>query len=208
MRMSRRMGLVARVGMNPDSVTVTGGKMQYWTSASTTDDGWHNTDDNTYDQDYSKRRIPYDNWETYAGRNSKSVYHNAALAFKTGSFTGKGKHIDISFSVQAYGYAVGFAYAAQLSKHEWSTEEAWLAGSKTYYSESITALPSDPNAIASTTGTFAQNNSRHTVTISLDAEILPNTEYVLYLIGTSGTSGHLLTLDKTASYPMTITVTE
>lgn len=208
MRMSRRMGLVASLGMNPDSVTVTGGKMQYWTSASTTDDGWHNTDDNTYDQDNSVRHMPYDNWETYAGRNDGKVYHNAALAFKTGSFTGKGKHITITFSVQAYPWDAGFAYAAQLSKHGWSTESAWLAGSKSYYSSSMTALPSDPNAIASKTGTFPKNTSRHSVTISLDAEILPNTEYVLYLIGTSGTTGHLLTMDKTASYPMTITVTE
>ena len=206
--MSRHMGIYARLGMNPDSVTVTGGKMQYWTSASTTDDGWHNTDDNTYDQDNSVRHMPYDNWETYAGRNTSKVYHNAALAFKTGVFTGKGKHISITFSVQSYGYAAGFAYAAQLSKHGWSTESAWMAGSKSYYSSSITALPSDPNAVASKNGTFAQNTSRHTETISFDAEILPNTEYVLYLIGTSGTSGHLLTLDKTADFPMTITVTE
>lgn len=203
--MSRQMGLVLSLGMHPESVTVKGGKMQYWASASAQPDKWHNTDD---DGDGVFRYIPYDNWETYAGRNGSKVYHNAALAFKTGTFTGKGKRIDITFSVQAYGYAVGFAYAAQLSKHNWSTEAAWLAGSKTYYSQSITALPSDPNAVASTTGTFAQNNSRHTETISLAAEILPNTEYVLYLIGTSGVTGHLLTLDKTASYPMTITVRE
>ena len=199
------MGLVAKTGMNPDSVTVTGGKMQYWASSSQTEDKWHNTVDTS---DGVTRYIPYDNYETYAGRNSSKIYHNAALAFKTGSFTGKGKHIDITFSVQPYNYAVGFAYAAQLSKHNWSTEAAWMAGSKSYYSASITALPEDPNAIASKTGTFPQNTSRHNVTISLDAEILPNTEYVLYLIGTSGTSGHLLTMDKTASYPMTITVTE
>lgn len=208
------MGLRARTGMNPDSVTVTGGKMQYWTNVSTTDDGWHNVDENQYDQDYSVRHMPYDNWETYAGRNAYQsggrggVYHNAALAFKTGSFTGKGKHISISFSVWAYNNEGGFAYAAQLSKHNWSSEEAWLAGNKTYYSGIMTSLPNDPDAVGSKTGTIAQNSSRQTATISLDAEILPDTEYVLYLIGTSGEYGHILTLDKTASYPMTITVTE
>lgn len=205
MRMSRRIGLVARAGMNPDSVTVTGGKMQYWASGSTAEpDGWHNTDDNG---DGVYRYIPYSNYVTYVGRDTGKWYYNAALAFKTGSFTGRGKHIDISFSVQAYGYAVGFAYAAQLSKHGWSTEAAWNAGSKSYYSNSMTSLPNDPNAITSKTGTIAQGG-RQTVTISLDAEIMPNTEYVLYLIGTSGTSGHLLTLDRTDQYPMTITVTE
>lgn len=197
------MGLVAATGMNPDSVTVTGGAAQYWTSASTTSDGWHNTTSGGV-----TRYIPFDDDTTYAGRNSNKVYHNAALAFRTGSFTGKGKHIDITFSVQPYSYTAGFAYAAQLSKHGWSTESEWMAGSKSHYSSSMTALPSDPNAIASKTGTFPQNTSRHTETISLDAEILPDTEYVLYLIGTSGTSGHLLTLDKTADYPMTITVTD
>ena len=203
MRMSRRIGIVASLGMHPDSVTVTGGKMQYWASASTTTDGWHNSTSGGV-----TRYIPYDNYVTYVGRNDNKVYHNAALAFKTGSFTGKGKHISVTFSVQSYAYIAGFAYAAQLSKHGWSTESEWMAGSKSYYSSRMTTLPSDPNAIASKTGTFAQNISKHTETISFDAEILPNTEYVLYLIGTSGVTGHLLALDKTASYPMTITVRE
>lgn len=207
MRMSRRMGIVASLGMHPDSVTTTGGKMQYWASNGTDTDQWHNTIDNTATG--IRRYIPYDNWPTYAGRDDAGAYYNAALAFKTGDFTGKGSHIDITFSVQKYEWKAGFAYAAQLSKHGWSSEAEWLAGSKSYYSAKMTALPSDPNAIASTTGTIPQIlGGREQITVSLDAKVLPNTEYVLYLIGTSGTKDYLLTLDKTADYPMTITVTE
>ena len=201
MRMSRLMGLVASTGMTPDSVTVTGGATQYWASASETSDKWHNINDG----------IPYDNEQSYAGRNSNKVYHNAALAFKTGSFTGKGKHISVEFSIQAYTPNLSdatFNYACQLSKHNWSTAAEWMAGSKTYYSTSLTFLPSDPNAVARATGTISKNTSRQTVTVSFDAEILPDTEYVVYLIETSGTAGKVLTIDRTADYPMTITVTE
>ena len=206
MRMSRRMGLIASLGMNPDSVTVNGGKLQYWASASETEDKWHNvTSTYTGETNY----VPYSNDVAYAGRNDSSKsYHNAALAFKTGSFTGRGNHIAISFNIQPYGYGAGFAYAAQLSRHDWSTEEAWFDGSKTYYSKSMTALPDDPNAIASKTGTIPYKTNSQTVKISLDAKILPDTEYVLYLIGTSGVAGHLITINKTSSNPMTITVTE
>lgn len=206
MRMSRRMGIVATLGMHPDSVTTTGGKMQYWTSASTTIDGWHNTTIGGV-----TRYIPYDDYVTYAGRNSNKVYQNAALAFKTGSFTGKGKHVSVKFSIQAYTPNLSdstFNYACQLSKHNWSTEAEWMAGSKTYYSTSLTSLPSDPNAVARSTGTISKNTSRQTVTVSFDAEILPDTEYVVYLIETSGTAGKVLTIDRTEDYPMTITVTE
>ena len=190
-------------GMDPATVTTTGGRLQYWTSVTTDNDGWHDVTSGSV-----TNFIPFDNYEVYAGRNGNGVYHNAALAFKTGSFTGKGKHIKIEISVRSFMYEDGFAYVANLSKHNWSNEAEWLAGSKNYYSEILTELPSDPNAIASTSGTFAKNGSRHTETITFDAEILPNPEYVIYMIGTKGTKGYLLTIDKTASYPMTITVTE
>lgn len=207
MRMSRRMGLVASLGMHPDSVTTTGGAMQYWASVSTTEDKWHDTYGDNGDGAY--RRIPYDCHPTYVGRDDTGVYYNAALAFKTGSFFGKGKHIAITFSVRKYEWEAGFAFAAQLSKHDWSYDEAWMSGSKSYYSSSMTSLPNDPNAIASKTGTIGQIlTARSNYTVSIDAEILPDTEYVLYLIATSGTKRQLLTLDETASYPMTITVTE
>lgn len=206
MRISRRMGIHTRLGMNPDSVTTTGGKMQYWSNYGTDTDKWHNTIDEKTGG--VRRHKPYDNYPTYIGINGNRAYHNAAIAFKTGSFTGKGKRVSLTISSQAYNITGGFSYAAQLSKHNWDTEKEWLAGSKVYYSEILTSLPNDPNAIASTTGTFPQSSKRYNVTLSIDADILPNTEYVIYIIGTSAVVGHLFTMDKTEDYPMTITVTE
>lgn len=200
MRMSRRMGLVASLGMHPESVTTSGGNLQYWTSASTTSDGWHNTNTNPSGE-------PFTNYEAYFGRNGSKVYHNAAVCFKTGKFTGKGKRVSVSVTVQQTAWADGIAYAAQLSRHDWSTAAEWAAGSKERYSNSMTTLPSDPKAIASKTGTVPKASGNQTLVLSFDAEILPETEYVIYIIGTSGTSGHLVTLLKTASYAPTITVT-
>lgn len=198
--MSRRMGVHARLGMNPDSVTVTGGCLQYWTSASTTTDGWHNTNTNPSGE-------PFTNYEAYFGRNASKIYHNAAVCFKTGKFTGKGKRVSVSVTVQQTAWGNGVAYEAQLSRHDWSTAAKWSAGSKEHYSSSMTALPSDPNAVASKTGSVPLNNGNQTLTLSFDAEILPETEYVIYIIGTSGTSGQLVMLVKTADYAPTITVT-
>lgn len=207
MRMSRRMGLHASLGMNPDSVTVTGGAAQYWASGSVSPiDGWHNTNmDGT-----GYRYTPYTEFETYMGRGYNGWYYNAALAFKTSAFTGKGSRVDITFTAKQHeqNVASAFAFAAQLSKHDWSTYDAWMSGSKTYYSERLTSLPNDPNAIGRTTGVIEQTSVHRTITVTLDAEILPNTEYVLYLISTTGVQGQLLDIERTDQYPMTITVTE
>jgi hypothetical protein len=129
------------------------------------------------------------------------------VCFKTGKFTGKGKKVFVSITVQQTVWGDGVAYAAQLSRHDWSTAAKWAAGSKEYYSSSMTALPSDPNAVASKTGYVPMATGNQTLTISFDAEIQPETEYVIYIIGTSGTSGQLVTLQDTASYAPTITVT-
>lgn len=201
------MGLVASLGMHPDSVTITGGAAQYWASGSKSPiDGWHNTNEDGSGYRYT----PYTEFETYMGRGYNGWYYNAALAFKTGSFAGKGSHIDITFTAKQHDQNVSsdFAYAAQLSAHDWSTYDAWMSGSKTYYSEIRTTLPNDPNAIGSKTGVIEQTSVRRTITVSLDAEIRPNTEYVLYLIGTTGVQGQLLDIERTDQYPMTITVTE
>lgn len=184
MRMSRRMGMFNSDAMYPDSVTVNSGSAKnYWASSSGTSDKWHKT-------------LPFSNEYAYFGRNPNQVYHNAALCFKTGSFTGKGKRISIKFYGQYTYNTDGCAFACQLSKHNWSTTAAWSAGSKSKYSSSMTSLPSDPNAIGKKSGTFPYGNST-SVTVTIDAEILPNTEYVLYIIGTSGTSGHIVTMTNT-----------
>ena len=186
MRMSRRMGLFGnRDKMHPDSVTVNSGSAKnYWASSSGTSDKWHKT-------------LPFSNEYAYFGRNPSGIYHNAALCFKTGSFSGKGKKIAIKFYCQQNAWSNGVAFASQLSKHDWSTTAKWAAGSKSKYSKSMTKLPSDPNAVGKKSGTIPYSSSTQSVTVTIDAGILPNTEYVLYIIGTSGTSGQLVTMTNT-----------
>lgn len=196
------MALVSGGGMNPDSVTVTGGALQYWTNASTTDDGWHNTELTNWDG------LPFTVYDAFFGRNGNGVYHNAALCFKTGSFTGKGKHIYITFTGTQSNFTNGVGYAAQLSKHDWSTATKWRAGSKGYYSAVMTYLPNDPAAIASKQGTVPYSKNEQAVTISLDADISPNTEYVLYIIGTGTQKSMNVMVKQTGNSPLTITVTK
>lgn len=194
MRMSRRIGLV-NVGMHPDSVSSAGGALQYWSSAASTSDKWVSGQ-------------PYVNGDAYFGRIDSRPYYNAAICFKTGSFYGRGHHLSVEVTVQQTAWSDGIAYAAQLSKHGWSTAAMWEAGSKAQYSASMTSLPSDANAIARTTGVVPKASGNQVITFNFDADILPDTEYVIYVIGTSDEAGRLVMIKGTGSHPLIITVTK
>lgn len=194
MRMSRLMGL-ASAGMTPDSVTSAGGALQYWSSAASTSDGWVSGQ-------------PYASGDAYFGRGSSKPYYNAAVCFKTGSFYGSGRHLAVKVTVQQTAWSNGVAFAAQLSKHGWSTADMWAVGSKAQYSASMTSLPDDANAVARTTGIVPMASGNQAVTLEFNAQILPNTEYVIYVIGTSDVAGELVTIKGTGSNPLSITVTE
>ena len=191
------MGLVAGSGMRPDSVTTSGGALQFWSSAANTTDKWS--------AENSGR--PYSNAVAYFGRNSSRPYYNAAICFKTGDFRGRGRRVTVNVSVQQTAWQSGVAYAAQLSRHDWSTAAAWSAGSKSAYSASMTALPYDASAVAKTAGSVPYGSGNQTVAIAFDATILPNTEYVVYIIGTSDNPGELVTLNATSTHPLSVTVT-
>ena len=202
MRTSHFLGVFVNgdVAFDPDPSTVSSGfGGQYWASSSNTSDKWHNI---------NNVGVPFKSDYFYFGRNSGGVYHNAAVAFKTGSFTGKGKHFTLRLrSTSNWAWAAAGSFLWQLSKHTWSTQAAWTAGSKSYYSKTIgNSFPADPNAVAH--GSFTVNNTSSLYfTISGDAEFLPNTEYVFYLWISGTTKGHLVELQKVSSTSPTLTIT-
>lgn len=175
---------------NPEIIN-TGFSLNYWSSSATTTDKWMHT-------------VPVDNDNAYFGRNSSKVFLNAALCFKTPAFNGVAKRFRAKIKATgSWGFTSGMESMWQLSRHDWSTEEAWAAGSKGYYSKQLTNIaPDDPRAVAN--GMWVVN-SQYTE-FGFDAEMEPETEYVLYLWAAGTYSGKFFSIVKPSSEQPLVTL--
>ena len=197
MRMSRRMGLLGNMKMNPSEVVVSeGSRLNYWASTSQTDDKWHRTS-------------PYTGETAYFGRNSNGVDHIAAVCFTTGDFSGKSKQVKIEIhATSKWGFENALVCGWAISKHNWSPAAEWAAGSKEHYSEILyQTIPDDPNAVAS--GIFdLANRSSEWFSISADVALHGNTQYVLYIWRYGKASdGMLVGISQPRNFEPVITIT-
>ena len=171
MRMSRRMGLVASLGMNPDSVTVNGGGyMNYITTQASDYDNLH-------------RPLPgwesssTTNWPAYAGVNANKVPHALLVHFKTGTFSGTGKKIAVQLGLVSEGQnELNAAFAIC------STDKNGCAVNHEKYIGLTTATPpSDETIICSGTISIPYANSKKMYTFSGEGKFKPDTWYCIYV---------------------------
>ena len=171
MRISRRMGLVARAGMNPDSVTVNGGGyINYIT---------------TQASDYDNLHQPLPGWQNYnanlgnayLGVNSNGVPHALLVHFKTGVFEGKAKEILVKLGLTGVGsnaLTCGWAICSTNSSGK-------AVNHKKYIGLTSTTPPDDNTIICSGTGTIPYNSSRTLHSFSGKGKFLPETWYCIYV---------------------------
>lgn len=171
MRMSRRMGIVASLGMNPDSVTVNGGGyINYITPQ---------------ESDYDNLHQPLPGWQNYnanlgnayLGVNGSGVPHALLVHFKTGAFKGNAREILVKLGLTGVGgkaLSCGWAIC--------STDLNGKAMNHEKYIGLTTATPPDDNTIiCSGSGSIAYNSSRTLHSFSGKGKFLPETWYCIYV---------------------------
>ena len=178
MRMSRRLGLHVNLGMNPDSVAVTGGGyMNYITTQASDYDNLHQPLPGWQSQSTT-------NWAAYLGVNGNRVPHALLVHFKTGKFNGTGKKIAVQLGLVSENQnELNAAFAIC------STDANGCAVNHKKYIGHISATPpSDDTIICSGTIAIPYATSRKMYTFSGEGKFKPETWYCIYVWPSASTT--------------------